>query len=233
MPSTSLPSQEHDTSEENSSATTPSSVDKPRNMSIQGSPVSGCSMRFCQTEEGKPKCRKCKRANNNLSEKTSEQQSVHFADQVSLQSFHIDDIVSQSLGEGSEERQLNEADDSGFEPLHGHVFKEVVCGKTPETFTSGPSKFEKAMTASLPEVESDKPSEAARKTVSTTALGLNEFNSDNHKNLCKSKSHEDCAISKEMTLPSARIRHRSCEIALDTGRISPLLVSSGEYDTSM
>ncbi|KAK3087215.1 hypothetical protein FSP39_003182 [Pinctada imbricata] len=224
LPSTSMPSQGTDTSEESSSVTTPSGTDKPSNTSGQGSPVSSCSMKFCQPEEGKPNLKKCKRSVLGLCERGAEQQSVHFADQVSLQSFHIDDIVSQSLSEDSEERELNEGGDGVFDGVQGHVFKEVVCGKTPDTFSSRPSKFDYAMTASMPEVESDKPSKASRKTVSTTALTSKEYNSDNHAQLCKSKSHEDCAISKEIR-PS-RIRHRSCEIALESGRISPASLSN-------
>jgi hypothetical protein len=203
--------------------------EKPRNQSGQSSPVSGCSVRCSSMDDPKHKCRRCKRSV--ASDRGSEQQSVHFSDRVSLQNFQTDEIVSQSLNENLEEMDLNE--ESVFEPVNNPIFKEVICGKTPETFNDHSSAFEKALAASLPEVESDKPvlkeTETARKAVSTTALITQlDFKSvENHRNLSKSKSHEDCAMSKQKN-KRGRIRHHSCEIAMDSGRISPSVLVSEE-----
>lgn len=201
--------------------------EKPRNQSGQSSPVSGCSVRLSSMDDHKHKCRRCKRSL--ACDRGSEQQSVHFSDRVSLQNFQTDEIVSQSLNENSEEMDLNE--ESVFEPINNPIFKEVICGKTPETFNDHSSAFEKALAASLPEVESDKPvlkgTETARKAVSTTALiSQQEFQSmEKHRNLSKSKSHEDCAIAKQKQ-KKGRIRHHSCEIAMDSGRISPSVLAN-------
>lgn len=201
--------------------------ERPRNHSGQSSPVSGCSVRLSSMDDHKHKCRRCKRSV--ASDRCSEQQSVHFSDRVSLQNFQTDEIVSQSLNENSEEMDLNE--ESVFEPVNNPIFKEVICGKTPETFNDHSSAFEKALAASLPEVESDKPvlkdTETARKAVSTTALiTQQDFKGvGNHRNLSKSKSHEDCAIAKQKQ-KKGRIRHHSCEIAMNSGRISPSVLAN-------
>lgn len=184
-----------------------------------GSPVSGCSALISGSEESRlVKCRKlCKRHGSN--EKSYEQSSVHFADQVSLQNYTSNDIVSNSISEDSDTYL-------GYVPLNsesaeGSCFTSR-CSELKSGIPPCQSRFQDSNASSLPEVEVDRPSlnerHNSRKAVSTSALPLSHYtNSHNNKNLCKSKSQEDCALSEKIR----RVRHRSCELAMENGRISP------------
>lgn len=196
-------------------STTPK--DKQRNVS--GSPTSGCSAYVSGSEEGRlVKCRKlCKR--HGSSEKSYEQSSVHFADQVSLQNYTSSDIVNNSIIEDSDAYL-------GYVPLNsesaeGKCFTSR-CSELKSGIPPCQSRFQDSNASSLPEVEVDRPSlkerDNSRKAVSTSALPLSHYNNGhNNKNLCKSKSQEDCALSEK----TKRVRHRSCELAMENGRISP------------
>lgn len=196
--------------------------DKQKTVSGQSSPTSGCSTYLSGPEDGKSqstKCRKCKRHNNSANEKSCEQSSVHFADQVSLQNYTCDDIVSHSISEDSDKFMAYlplTSDASG-----GKCFTSR-CSELKSGIPPCQSRFQDSNASSLPEVEADRPSlkesENARKAVSTSALPLSQFNVS-HKNLCKSKSQEDCALSNKCK--GGRVRHRSCELAMENGRISP------------
>lgn len=204
--------------------------DKQRTVSGQSSPTSGCSAYLSGAEDSKSlstRCRKCKRHNNSSNDRSCEQSSVHFADQVSLQNYTCDDIVSHSISEDSDKflDYLPLTSDSSEGKFFTSRCSELKSGIPPCQ-----SRFQDSTASSLPEVEVDRPSlkesENARKAVSTSALPLSQFNIS-HKNLCKSKSQEDCALSDKSK--AGRVRHRSCELALENGRISP----SGEADSQM
>ncbi|XP_063407641.1 E3 ubiquitin-protein ligase RNF19A-like isoform X1 [Mytilus trossulus] len=186
---------------------------KQRNVSGQSSPISGCSAYLSGPESQNTKCRKCKRHNNSNSDKSCEQSSVHFADQVSL----CDDVTTHSISEESDKFL-------GYltsESAHGKCFTSR-CSELKSGIPPCQSRFQDSNASSLPEVEVDRPSlkesENARKAVSTSALPLSQFKLS-HKSLCKSKSQEDCALSDKSKV--GRVRHRSCELAMETGRISP------------
>lgn len=193
-----------------------------KTVSGQSSPTSGCGTYLSGPEDGKSqsvKCRKCKRHNNSASEKSCEQSSVHFADQVSLQNYTCDDIVSHSISEDSDKfmAYLPLTSDASSGKCFTSRCSELKSGIPPCQ-----SRFQDSNASSLPEVEADRPSlkesENARKAVSTSALPLSHF-TVSHKNLCKSKSQEDCALSNKCK--GGRVRHRSCELAMENGRISP------------
>ena len=67
--------------------------DKKRTISCPGSPISGCGS-ICGVEDGKPlniRCKRCRRLARQMA--VTEHMNVHFSDQVSLQSFQAEDLV--------------------------------------------------------------------------------------------------------------------------------------------
>lgn len=206
-------------------------------MSGQSSPISGCSYSLNGNDDSKShihKCRKCKRSNANAGDRIAEQCSVHFADQVSLQSFQTTDMVSQGFGYSSD-MDINDQESVFVEkpaaPESCVKLKSVDC-------------FQKRSQLNdvLPEVESDKlanlksgTSNVPVKAVSTSALPCHitcSSSNSSQKSLCKSKSQEYCVVTgqgvEEDRSPKGRIRHRSCELAIENGRISPTIEISAK-----
>lgn len=199
------------------------SENRNRNTSGQSSPISGCSTVMCvggeETKNNSFRCRKCKRYNGNHCDKSTDQCGVHFSDKVSLQNFQTDDIVSPTL---SEEFSRCYSKDSTKELLRTKYSDSYVEKSAPRAdMTSEPT---------LPEVESDRPSSAKligsipdRKSKSTSAL-MSECSSASDGSLCKSQSQDDYVFKKPPDMDSARLRRLSCELARETGRISPPII---------
>ena len=211
----------------------------------QGSPVSGCSYN-CSSDENKMyKCRRCRRSNTATGgdKSTADQCSVHFADQVSLQNFQTDDIVSPTYSEDIESGGAIRMCESVYYSRQGRLESDLSDTQgssqlSEHSYYSQDSTLDscgyKKMvssanhTDSLPEVESDHPLSASsqassegRKTKSTSALAASDNLNDD--SFCKSQSVDDCVFTNKTVIigGGARLRRLSCELASETGRISP------------
>ena len=228
--------------------------DKKRTASCPGSPVSGCGS-ICGVEDGKPfniRCKRCRRLARQMADKSvTEHMNVHFSDQVSLQSFQAEDLVLDlpmgkqgidSLSEKcSEALELSEVEQD-IEKLNANLASGISKDNSDE-----PAVL-------LTEVESDRPrcafykdgkdgamergsspaclqedhdkSGSDKENTRDSACVMREFKCEKSPMIkCPSeKSHK----RKTEMAESKRTRHRSCELALENGRISPGTVGDGE-----
>lgn len=225
-----------------------SQEDKKRTTSCPGSPVSGCGS-ICGIEDGKPlniRCKRCRRLARQMADK-SEHMNVHFSDQVSLQSFQAEDLVLDlpmgkqgidSLSEKcSEALELTEVEHD-IEKLNASLTSAVGASNSGE-----PAVL-------LTEVENDKPMcvfyKEGKKEVPFSKKGLENTqplstdksasasakeNTQDSASVMQGYEHESSPVircpSEEKykveteSVQYVRKRHRSCELALENGRISP------------
>ena len=229
--------------------------EKKRTTSCPGSPVSGCGS-ICGIEDGKPhniRCKRCRRLARQMADKSvTEHMNVHFSDQVSLQSFQAEDLVLDlpmgkqgidSLSEKcSEALELTEVEQD-IEKLNASLKSAVGANSSDE-----PAVL-------LTEVENDKPTcvfyKEKKKDITPSKKGLENVHatengisaaassSENTKDSASVMQGYECVISPMIRCPSEencelesnsvqykRKRHRSCELALENGRISPSSVGS-------
>ena len=218
--------------------------DKKRTISCPGSPISGCGS-ICGVEDGKPlniRCKRCRRLARQMADKSvTEHMNVHFSDQVSLQSFQAEDLVldlpmgkqgTDSLSQKcSEALELTEVE-SDIDKLNASLRSE---SKEPAIL--------------LTEVENDRPTTIVYEEgyhndpVHRTGADNGASVKTKDKKLClvlsdnnsESKSVMDgyeiasspiitCPVEESYRLATREVkrqRHMSCELALETGRISP------------
>ena len=229
--------------------------DKKRTTSCPGSPVSGCGS-ICGVEDGKPyniRCKRCRRLARQMADKSvTEHMNVHFSDQVSLQSFQAEDLVLDlpmgKQGIDSLSEKCSEALELSIVEQDIEKLTALIASDIPKNSSNEPAVL-------LTEVESDRPTcrfyndgkrdgtkESEPSQILLKEDGSKSSSSYGNENTqdsacvmqgyeCEKSSMIKCPSEENYKLTelaqSKRTRHRSCELALENGRISPTNVGDG------
>ncbi|KAL3892345.1 hypothetical protein ACJMK2_004558 [Sinanodonta woodiana] len=212
--------------------------DKNNRGSCPGSPVSACSS-LGDGLEGRvhtTRCRKCKRSSMSSGEKCAETMSVHFSENISLQSFVADDFVSE-LQHGKHSTDfiientgtaVEDYDMSKLEKLAEHVDSlgdesDHFSSSLKCTLSSATSYCEENYLA-VTEVENDIPVCTFSKELSCSEKRpIHKSNSD-VQSLSRSSTVKGNSIEQFNKPRSKRVRHHSCELAMETNPVAILPV---------